>query len=436
MTFVYLVPAILAELVLGAHFWRAGDWGLLLSFWAAPLLLLFGQRWSARATQLLLVTGTLVWIVALAEIARTRIAHGEPWIRMALILGGVALFTACAAIALQAKRVLAAFPASSSRSAIPATAAFFVTATLLGIVHITVHPSMLLLERFFPRTGWAEIMGLSVYAAWVTEKMLVPRQSPLWRRRIWGLFAIVFFAQLLLGLAGLSGFLMSGTVHMPVPALIAAGPLYRGEGFFMLILFGATVVAVGPAWCSHLCYIGALDNAMAQRKFRPSALRAWRRRVSVAILFAVAAIALLLRFLGASAATAAAAAGLFGVCGLGLMVFWSRKAGAMTHCVTYCPIGVLATTFGRVSPFRIRIAPSCTDCGACTLACRYDALGKADVLRRQPGASCTLCGDCVGRCKGSSIEYRFARLGPDAARGLFITLAVSLHAAFLGVARL
>ncbi|MBI3373532.1 MAG: hypothetical protein HY017_17540 [Betaproteobacteria bacterium] len=175
---------------------------------------------------------------------------------------------------------------------------------------------------------------------------------------------------------------------------------------------------------------------MAQRRFRPSPLPEWRRSVSIAVLLGVAATALLLRFFGASAVIAASVAGLFGVCGIGLMVFWSRKAGVMTHCVTYCPIGVLATAFGRVSPFRISIAPSCTDCGACTLACRYDALGKADVLRRQPGASCTLCGDCVGRCKGSSIEYRFAGLKPDAARGLFITLVVSLHAAFLGVARL
>ncbi|MBI3373533.1 MAG: hypothetical protein HY017_17545 [Betaproteobacteria bacterium] len=247
VSFAWLIPAVLAEILLGAHFWRAGDWGLPLSFWAAPLLLLSGQRWSVRATQWLLVAGTLVWIVALAGFARTRIALGEPWIRMALILGGVVLLTAGSAIALQARRVLAAFAPPASGSAVPATAAFLLTAALLGIVHTTVHPSMLLLERFFPRTGWAEIMGLSVYAAWVTEKMLVPRQSPLWRRRIWGLFAIVFFAQLLLGLAGFTGFLMSGAVHFPVPALIAAGPLYRGEGFFMLVLFGATLAAVGPA---------------------------------------------------------------------------------------------------------------------------------------------------------------------------------------------
>ena len=51
-----------------------------------------------------------------------------------------------------------------------------------------------------------------------------------------------------------------GEMHLPVPALILAGPLYRGEGFFMLFLFLSTVLIVGPAWCSWLCYVGAWDN--------------------------------------------------------------------------------------------------------------------------------------------------------------------------------
>ena len=45
---------------------------------------------------------------------------------------------------------------------------------------------------------------------------------------------------------------MTGKLHLPVPALIVAGPVYRGSVGFMLILFLCTILLVGPAWCSHL----------------------------------------------------------------------------------------------------------------------------------------------------------------------------------------
>ncbi len=89
-------------------------------------------------------------------------------------------------------------------------------------------------------------------------------------------FSMVFFAQLLLGLAGIEKLLMTGKLHLPVPALIIAGPLFRGEGVFMLILFAATVLLVGPAWCSYLCYIGAWDNYAATAQKRPGRLPSWR----------------------------------------------------------------------------------------------------------------------------------------------------------------
>ena len=38
----------------------------------------------------------------------------------------------------------------------------------------------------------------------------------------------------------------------------------RGGGLFMAILFSASVLLVGPAWCSWLCYIGAWDDRVAR----------------------------------------------------------------------------------------------------------------------------------------------------------------------------
>lgn len=90
--------------------------------------------------------------------------------------------------------------------------------------------------------------------------------------RVWLMFSGVFFAQLVLGLLGAERFLMTGNLHLPVPAVILAGPLCRGEGFFMLILFLCTVLIVDPAWCGWLCYIGAWDNVAASAR-RPRKAR-------------------------------------------------------------------------------------------------------------------------------------------------------------------
>src|SRR5680860_1009392 len=265
--------------------------------------------------------------------------------------------------------------------------AFLLTAVILGIVQVVVDPPGLLLERFWEGGGWLELLVLSGYAAFLAGRLRDPSLRPRWRRRLWRLFSGVFFAQLALGLSGLDRFLMTGELHLPVPALIAAGPLYRGEGLFMPILFGATVLLVGPAWCSYLCYIGAWDGLAADRRRAPPGMPSWRR-------------------------------------------------GVMVHCTTYCPIGVLATRLGRINPFRIRLGESCDGCGACSRACRYDALRPADIERRRPGSACTLCGDCVPRCREGHMGYSFPGLDAGKAAAVFVVLVAALHAAFLGVARI
>lgn len=295
---------------------------------------------------------------------------------------------------------------------------------------------MLLLERFFPTFGWLEIAGLALYAAFITEKMLDPAQSAKWRMRIWTLFSVVFFGQLAIGLLGVDQFLMTGKLHLPIPAIILAGPLYRAQGFFMPILFVSTVLLVGPAWCSHLCYVGAWDGLAALGIKRPKKMPEWRHAARVGFLLLVTGAAILLRMAGASSLLATILGAGFGIAGVGVMIFVSKKMGVMTHCTTICPIGILANWIGKLSPFRIRIKNGCTECRACSRVCRYDALKIEDIRRRKPGLTCTLCGDCLHSCHDGWIEYRFFRFKPDTARKLFIVLVVSLHAVFLGVARI
>jgi len=325
-------------------------------------------------------------------------------------------------------------PSSHSGSSIGWSAASSaLTVALLSAVQVKVERTMLLAERFVPGAGWAELIVLGIYAGVVTYWMTDPRRSARVRRRIWGLFSIVFFAQLVLGMAGIERCLMTGELHLPVPAVIVAGPLFRGAPSFMLYLLLATVLLVGPAWCSHLCYFGAWDSAFSQARKRPRALPRWRRWCQLGVLGLVVGGALGLNIGGVPGPIATALGLGFGVLGVVVMVGLSRRSGAMVHCVVYCPIGLITSVLGRISPFRVRIAASCDACGACRTACRYDALDPVDIERRKPALSCTLCGDCLRTCPGHSLHYTFPFLGPDRARLLFVTLVVTLHATNMGL---
>jgi hypothetical protein len=90
---ILLVPVFLSFLLLGAHFLRANDLVLVGVCLAAPLVLVFRRWWAARAVQVLLILGALEWVWTMYRIMEVRMAMGMPWGRMAMIMGGVALFT-------------------------------------------------------------------------------------------------------------------------------------------------------------------------------------------------------------------------------------------------------------------------------------------------------------------------------------------------------
>lgn len=105
MTPLFLALPFLALAVLGAHFFRAGEWlGLAAS--VLMLALLFWRRTAAwRVLQVALVLGALEWLWTAARFAQERMLMGRPWGRMALILGGVALVTLAAAAVLRSRRL-------------------------------------------------------------------------------------------------------------------------------------------------------------------------------------------------------------------------------------------------------------------------------------------------------------------------------------------
>ncbi|BAH77025.1 4Fe-4S binding protein [Solidesulfovibrio magneticus] len=436
MTALGVALQFLGLLVFAAHSLRGGDLGL-----CASVLVLAGllaarrdlARWLVGPA---LLAAGLIFAEAGRDMVAFRLAAGLPWLRLAGIMAGVV--AVCLAGGLFAfTRRGEAFGRRGPGNVAPRAAAFWIAVTLLAVARAKVDFPILLLDRFAPGWGWLEITALGLYAAWLTGLMLAaPRTGPL-RSRYWGAFSLVFFGQLALGLAGATVFLMTGALHLPVPALIAAGPAYRGGGYFMPILYLSTVLLVGPGWCSHLCYIGAADDACA-RLGRPvprrlPAGRTWWRAATLAL---TVGGALVLRWLEVPLGVAVTAAAVFGLVGLGIMATFSRKAGVMVHCAMYCPIGLLGNILGKISPWRVRIGQGCDGCGRCSRVCRYLALTPADLDKGRPGLSCTLCGDCLSACPGGRIGLRFPGLSPEAARQAFFALVVALHAVFLGVARI
>mgnify|MGYP001811924770 CR=1 FL=1 len=94
MNAVRLMPVILSLLLLGAHFYRAGLVPLTFLSIAILLLLFLKKSWVPRLFQVLLLAGALEWLRSLYFFAAMRIAWDQPWTRLAIILGTVALLTA------------------------------------------------------------------------------------------------------------------------------------------------------------------------------------------------------------------------------------------------------------------------------------------------------------------------------------------------------
>ena len=92
------IPIVLSLVVLGAHFMRYGN---MLGVLGALVLigLLFVRRpWVARLVQVVLVLGAAEWLRTLYTLAKWRAAQGEPFARMAIILGVVASVTLASAL--------------------------------------------------------------------------------------------------------------------------------------------------------------------------------------------------------------------------------------------------------------------------------------------------------------------------------------------------
>lgn len=100
-TFLLLLPAGISLLVLAAHFLRRAE--SLPMLLALGMVALLGVRrpWAARALQVALLLAAGEWVRTLMALIPARRALGEPWERMAVILGCVAAVALLSALAFE-----------------------------------------------------------------------------------------------------------------------------------------------------------------------------------------------------------------------------------------------------------------------------------------------------------------------------------------------
>ena len=84
-----------------------------------------------------------------------------------------------------------------------AAAAFILTAALLILTRRMAPFTILLADRFVPGAGWAGILLLALYAAFILSRMATRPDTSRLRVGIWSAFSVVFFTQFILGVAGI-----------------------------------------------------------------------------------------------------------------------------------------------------------------------------------------------------------------------------------------
>lgn len=100
-----IVLFVVAALLLGAHFLRAGQWALVALCLATPLLFFWRRRWALLLLQAAAYLAAAIWLVLAWQLLDERLALGRPWLVAVAILAAVAAYTALAG-ALLGHRVL------------------------------------------------------------------------------------------------------------------------------------------------------------------------------------------------------------------------------------------------------------------------------------------------------------------------------------------
>lgn len=438
----YWLLTSLMLVILGAHYFRGGEYGFALVL-AGILFFFFCRKdWQTYTVSFFLFYGFAEWVLTSAEVMKIRMLFGQDYVRAVSILLVVALLTLGCALWVYARAESNAVQERGARKMVVKAKAWiffsvFVTAYWLDRLAPL---GLLAAGRFAPFLGTVQIFCISCYAVWVFSKLENPKTHNRYRPIIWIVFSLVFFAQLFLGMAGMQKFLMTGRLHFPVPGFIVFGAVYKAAAGFMFGLVLIAVLLTGSGWCSHLCYFGAFDAWAGRKKTvkpmpeKPSARLPYLR---FAVLFAGMGIAFLLAYADVPFFWVLVFSWAYVLLTVGVIVFFSRKWRSMMHCSAFCPMGAVISCLAKISPWRIKILPQCDGCGVCEKICRYRAVSAESRSRGKVLHNCTLCLDCMNVCRQKAVCLEFAGIKADRekTRIVFLSLITVIHAVFLAFAK-
>ena len=107
--FLKILPIILCFLLLAAHFGRANLLILQIISILIPFMLFWKTKIAAIIIQACLILAGIEWIRTAVYYARIRIENGEPWLRLAIILGSVAILNFATALVFRTKSMKARY---------------------------------------------------------------------------------------------------------------------------------------------------------------------------------------------------------------------------------------------------------------------------------------------------------------------------------------
>lgn len=220
--------------------------------------------------------------------------------------------------------------------------------------------------------------------------------------------------------AGVEGWLPIAAL-MNLKALVLTGevPAMHGAGMFLLIAFLASTLLMKKAFCSWLCPVGTLSEALWKAgrsilggrnlllpRWADIPLRALKYILMALFLYAVGSMAVpdiraflsgpyglvadvkMLNFFRYLSVTGALVIGSLAIMSVFVQNFWCRYL---------CPYGALMGLVSLLSPTKIRRTESaCIDCGKCAKAC--PAVLPVDKLVQIRSAECMNCLECVAVC--------------------------------------
>ncbi len=220
-------------------------------------------------------------------------------------------------------------------------------------------------------------------------------------------------------------------------------PLTWGAAWLVITL------VLGQAWCAWGCFYGGLDNGFAILRRKPLLKWVWlpkgARDLPAAILVTMLLLSLVTLqpifclwvcplklgtgFLDPNTVTRQIQLAIFATLGIVFLIVlpWLTKKRAF--CGLLCPFGAWQAFFGRMNPYRVRIAPErCTQCQRCVVVCPTFAIERDSLARHQVLAYCNRCGECMDACPTGAIDYAIVdqeRLGipPRLPRALFLLSA-------------